>query len=198
VRNALLTNLRKRIEGLTSLIAKPFCRLGVHPNWITLSSTIVLITGLLLLMANKPLWVFIVAIILSGILDALDGAVARNCGKTSLLGSFLDSTVDRVNDFIIIASLLAVGFDEFIVLALMSAAFLTSYVRAKAESLGLRMEGVGIVERAERILLVTLVLITSSWDRFTASIILYALLVLSLLTVVQRIFYVAKSLTRIL
>jgi Phosphatidylglycerophosphate synthase len=147
-------------------------------------------------MVNKPLWVFIVAIILSGILDALDGAAARNCGKASLLGSFLDSTVDRVNDFIIIASLLAVGFNEFIVLALMSAAFLTSYVRAKAESLGLRVEGVGIVERAERVLLVTLVLITSSWDRFTATIILYALLALSVFTVVQRIFYVAKSLTR--
>jgi archaetidylinositol phosphate synthase len=65
-------------------------------------------------------------------------------------------------------------------------------------SLVLRVVGVGIVERAERILLVTLVLITSSWDRFTATIILYALLVLSVLTVVQRIIYVAKSLTRIL
>ncbi len=192
----MLTNLRKRIEGLTSLLAKPLCRLGVHPNWITLSSTMVLTTGLFSLMTGRPLWVFIVAIVLSGALDALDGAVARNCGKTSLLGSFLDSTIDRVNDFIIIASLLTVGFDEFIVLALMSAAFLTSYVRAKAESLGLKMEGVGIVERAERILLVTLVLITTAWDRLAASIILYALLILSVLTVVQRILHVKNSLSR--
>ncbi len=192
----MLTNLRKRVEGLTSLLAKPLCRLGVHPNWITLSSTLVLATGLFLLTASKSLWVFIAAIILSGFLDALDGAVARNCGKTSLLGSFLDSTIDRVNDFIIIASLLVLGFNEFVILVLMSAAFLTSYIRAKAESLGLRMEGVGFIERAERILLVTLVLITSAWDMFVASIILYALLILSVFTVVQRILHVKNSLSR--
>ncbi|MEM0378146.1 MAG: archaetidylinositol phosphate synthase [Thermosphaera sp.] len=192
----MLSKIRRKIEGVMRLIAKPLCSLGVHPNLLTISSSFILLVGLFLFKLLGSVWIFILSIAFSGFLDALDGAVARACGKASVFGSFLDSTIDRVNDFLIIASLSILGFNEYLVFGLMSLAFLTSYVRAKAESLGLRIEGVGLVERAERILLITAILIINNWSRSIALLLLYTALVLSFITVVQRIVHVRRSLGR--
>ena len=94
-----------------------------------------------------------VLILASGFFDVVDGAVARATGRVSKRGAFLDSTLDRLAEVAIYLGLLAGGFSTGpLVLVALSFSLLVSYTRAKADSLGTSLSGVGIGERSERLL----------------------------------------------
>jgi archaetidylinositol phosphate synthase len=94
-----------------------------------------------------------VLILVAGWFDVVDGAVARMTGKTSKVGSFLDSTMDRVAEIAIFAGVLVGALaNPVLVLLALSFSLLVSYTRAKGDSLGVRLAGVGIGERSERLL----------------------------------------------
>jgi phosphatidylglycerophosphate synthase len=105
-------------------------------------------------------------LILGGVFDLFDGALARATGKASRLGAFMDSVFDRAGEGVvyvgIVAGCLAAGFDAGAVLAAaaMAAAFMVSYVRAKSESLGFTpgsgMAAVGLAPREVRIVILTI------------------------------------------
>lgn len=126
-------------------------------------------------------------LLIAGLLDALDGAVARASGKVTTFGSYLDSVLDRVEDSLIILVIVLVELTSTLVgLAYMVGALLVSYSRAKGESLGVRMEGVGIAERGERILVT---IFATVLYRNIPNVFDYAFAVLALLsylTVIQR------------
>ncbi len=96
-------------------------------------------------------------LIIGGLMDALDGAVAKAAGRTTLRGAFFDSVADRVSDFLIfggVAWYLLDGRDPRLALlpvAILGVSSLISYERAKAESLGFQARG-GLMERAERLI----------------------------------------------
>jgi CDP-diacylglycerol--glycerol-3-phosphate 3-phosphatidyltransferase len=130
-----------------------------------------------------------------GMLDFCDGAVARVQGTASRRGAFFDSVTDRVSDSLIFSSLLwyylvrkSDLWTAGVVLAAYSLAVLTSYIRAKAESLGFDCK-VGLLERAERLivlnvgLILTVILVPLLW----------VLAALSAVTVVQRLVYVFRQ-----
>lgn len=118
-------------------------RIPLPADAITVLSLAVALLGLFL----KPPWAFILAV---GALDVIDGAVARAHKAESKSGALLDSTLDRVVDAVI---LLYFDWPQFYALfAALLGTFLVSYVRARAESLGLAMRGVGFMERGERLL----------------------------------------------
>lgn len=104
------------------------------------------------------LWVGVGLIIVGGLMDALDGAVAKAAGSSSKRGAFFDSTADRVADALIfggVAWYLAAGrhpLEAMLPFAIFGAGSLVSYERAKAESLGFSGKG-GLMERAERLIL---------------------------------------------
>ncbi|MFB2623302.1 CDP-alcohol phosphatidyltransferase family protein [Methanothermobacter sp. KEPCO-1] len=128
---------------------------------------------------------------LSGFIDVLDGAVARRRFSPTRFGGFLDSTLDRFSDGIIIIGITAGGFTGILtgMLALHSS-LMVSYVRARAESEGLECT-VGVAERAERLI----ILIGGSlagyflglWYMNAAMIIL---VIAGYFTVIQRMMYV--------
>ena len=126
-------------------------------------------------------------LILTGLPDALDGAVAKASGTSSVRGAFLDSVSDRVTDILLfcgIAWYLASNESGRIMMlpvAVMGAAMLISYQRAKAESLGFDAKG-GIMERAERFIVLALGLLIS--DILIP--VLWVMLVLTLVTAFQR------------
>jgi archaetidylinositol phosphate synthase len=93
------------------------------------------------------------SILASGVLDVVDGAVARFTGKVSKAGSFNDSTLDRLAE-VAIYSGVAVGsyISPLYVLLALSFSLLVSYARAKGDALGITLSGVGIGERAERLI----------------------------------------------
>jgi archaetidylinositol phosphate synthase len=98
-----------------------------------------------------------ILILVSGFFDIVDGAVARVTGRITKRGGFLDSTLDRLAEVAIYLGLLVGGFapGTWVLLAL-SLSLLVSYTRAKADSLGTSLSGVGIGERSERLIVLAL------------------------------------------
>ena len=142
-------------------------------------------------------------LLLSGVVDTFDGAVARGSGQVSRFGAFYDSTLDRVGDgatFIGIAIyfLRAPGVEYRIESALLCmvavlSSLLVSYARARAEGLGLECK-VGIVQRAERLLGlgVPSLLIGAGPGGIVLQVITALLAFFSTVTVVQRFLYVYR------
>jgi len=192
VKDALLNKLRDKLAAIVNTVAKPFIVIGVPPNVLTASSMMILLIGAFFFAFTTDILLYLVFITVSSILDALDGAVARAMGKASRFGAFLDSTVDRVNDAILILSLGFLRLNQLYILVFLVASFLVSYIRARAESLGVGLAGIGLIERPERILGVILVLASYRVSPRLAEALLSVLTILSVVTVVQRIMQVYR------
>ncbi len=183
-------------------------RWGVSPDAVTLVGTLGVVVGALVFFPQGLLFVGVLVITAFVFSDLIDGAMARRSGRTSPFGAFLDSTLDRIGDAAIFAGLAMyyVGpgdNDWFVALAIycLSMGAVTSYARARAESLGMQAK-VGIAERADRlvsILLVTgladLVNILGAGEKalWAVPATLAVLAVASTVTVVQRILVVRSQ-----
>jgi CDP-diacylglycerol--glycerol-3-phosphate 3-phosphatidyltransferase len=153
-------HVRPAIARVVDPIARALLRAGVSPDAMTFVGTVGVSAGAF---AFYPRGEFLVGtLVITAFIfnDLLDGTMARMRGTTSQWGSFLDSTLDRVADASIFAALLLwfAGDGDQPALAIATVicligGALVSYSRAKAESLGLRCD-VGLVERAERMLIV--------------------------------------------
>ena len=133
---------------------------------------------------------------ISGFCDVIDGSVARFTNQITKRGAFLDSSFDKIAEIIVFAGIAYGGLaDPFLCLVGLGMSLLVGYTRARAESLGIKLRGVGIAERAERILLIALIgmiPIRGAMD--------WALLVVSVLagiTTVHRIVVTARKLSTI-
>jgi len=130
-----------RLEGLGRLMP-------VDPNVLTLLSAVVAWLGVpLVLLHGVPPWLFIAV---SGVLDAVDGAVARARGLASRRGAFLDSFADRYTDAAYLLYFWRQA-DPLILLVAMVGTFTISYARCRGEALGAEVRGVGFMERGERV-----------------------------------------------
>jgi len=135
-------------------------------------------------------------ILIGGIFDVLDGIVARTTGKATKFGAFLDSVLDRYSDallFLSIAWYLAAHGDHtgsFLSIGTLVGAFLISYARARAEGLGESCH-TGIMERPERIILLIVATLTG-W----LVPVLWIMLILTHVTVIQRVYYVWRRMRR--
>jgi CDP-diacylglycerol--glycerol-3-phosphate 3-phosphatidyltransferase len=146
----------KVIEPLVAMLA----RRGVTPDAVTIVGTVGAVVGSVGLFATGHLFWGTVVVTVAVLLDLLDGALARARGGGSLFGAVLDSAGDRISDAAIFGALVwwysGGGHNRLLVLlALLCLVLgvLTSYVKARAEGVGLSCD-VGIVERLERLLLV--------------------------------------------
>lgn len=129
--------------------------------------------------------------LLSGLLDATDGAMARLYGEVSHFGAFLDSVLDRISEIVVYWSLVYSKLVDWpIGLAALSGSLMVSYARARAEQLGAEMKGVGIAERPERLLILV---VAAFVGQLNAGAFLIALL--SAITVVQRIKHAKSTMT---
>lgn len=149
-------------------VARGFGRVGLTPNALTLIGFGIAVLAAYL--AAERSWLYAgVFLIVGGLFDLFDGALARATGRTTKFGAFLDSTMDRWGEAVvyvgILSGCLAGGFDPGAILAgtAMASAFMVSYVRAKSEGLGLTpgrgMAGVGLAPREVRIVILTVGLI---------------------------------------
>ena len=178
-----------------------FLRLGISPDAVTVVGTLGACTGALVFFPQGMLWqgvVFITAFVFS---DLIDGQMARRLGRTDTFGAFLDSTLDRVADGAILGGLMLyfawVAQDRLsLVLALVCLVMgsVTSYARARGESLGFRAE-TGIAERADRLVLILVA--TFFADVLDVAMLLQAALwllaVASTVTVAQRMLLVRRQ-----
>ncbi|MEM3011684.1 MAG: archaetidylinositol phosphate synthase [Candidatus Bathyarchaeia archaeon] len=194
----MLTKFKEKIQQTLSTQARWLHTLGLKPNHITLLGIIfaTVSSASYASTQNNKLFLLIAIIFLlfSGFCDAIDGVLARLYGQTTQLGGFLDSVLDRYADVLIFGGIMLGNLcNLFWGLAALSGSLLVSYSRARAEAAGVKMESVGFMERAERLLLLTIAsLIALFWlDAINWAMILLAFL--TNLTVIQRIIYFYKK-----
>jgi archaetidylinositol phosphate synthase len=196
----MLSSKKPEIEKFLNPLIKPLS--GLNPNVLTLLGSIPPIFFFVFVM-NGNYILALVAFLGSGI-DLLDGMVARRYGKTTNFGGFLDSTLDRVSDFLMITAFAFGGIARWEIIApLLLFSFLTSYIRSRA---GLASQShtefaIGLIERPERyIFLFTALLFHMFLPDFMinqislAELIILILVFLSAYTVLQRIRHAQKTL----
>lgn len=155
-----MLNLRPAVGRVVTPLATRLLGWGVSPDLVTVAGTVVAVTGALVLF-TRGAFLAGTAVVTAGVLtDALDGAMARQRGRASRWGAFLDSTMDRIADAAIFCALAlwyAGGGDSRLLLGValfcLVAGGVTSYAKARAEGLGMRCD-VGLAERTERLILV--------------------------------------------
>jgi len=134
-----------------------------------------------------------VVMLLGGLFDALDGAVARESNRMSAFGAFLDSTLDRLSEAAIFVGIIffyaaaARPYEALLAGAAMTFSLLTSYARARAEGLGIECQ-VGLLERAGRVVILS---VFSMLGLLTAGLCLVA--AGALITTAQRILHVRRA-----
>jgi CDP-diacylglycerol---glycerol-3-phosphate 3-phosphatidyltransferase len=191
---------RERVRGLATPVATALGRLGLTPNALTVIGFAG--TCAAAWAASTQRWLLAgVLLLVFGIFDLFDGTLARATGRASKLGAFLDSTFDRAGEAIVYLGIMAACVDAGFVLgailapAAMAAAFMVSYVRAKAESLGFDagrgMANVGLAPREVRIVILVIGLVTAAGPSLDGlGIALAAIAALATLTTIQRTFHV--------
>ena len=172
---------------------------GVSPNTVTtVGFTLVAISVPLVMTGHWfiAFWFFTIG----GLTDMLDGSVARLAGKSTRFGAFLDSSLDRLAEGIVLGGLGIVFAkdDDWWALGAaflaLTASFLVSYTRARAEGLGITSNKGGLMSRTERLFLIGAGMFFTTWFDRVMSITIIVLAVLTTLTVVQRMVYVWREL----
>ncbi len=186
---------------LFSPVAAALLRAGVSPDAVTLVGTLGVCVGALVFFPRGHLMIGTLVVTAFVFSDAVDGIMARQAGRSSPWGAFLDSVLDRVGDAAVFGGLVLwfagpqddpVG--TVVALACLVLGSIVPYVRARAEGLGMRAD-VGIAERADRLVIA---LVTTGWTGIlyppiVLVVVLGLLAAASLYTVVQRVLLVREQ-----
>jgi CDP-diacylglycerol---glycerol-3-phosphate 3-phosphatidyltransferase len=198
----MLERFRQFWTNVWAPLGNLLLRMGVSPNTVTFVGTVGVVVGAVVFFPRGQLLVGVLVITAFVFSDMIDGYMARTSGQVTKFGAFWDSTLDRIGDAAIFGALAMyyVGpgdQDWFAALAIycLSMGSVTSYARARAESLGMQAK-VGIAERADR--LVAILVVTGAADLvnrlgvgedalWAIPVTLGVLAVASTVTVVQRV-----------
>ena len=190
----MLNQLRSRLDRVVTPVARALARAGITPNMITVTGSIGVSAGALSLYPTGHLFVGTLVCTAFVFSDLIDGTLARITGSAGRWGAFLDSTMDRITEAAVFGGLIlwffGGGNDPLlagVALFCLVAGALVSYVKARAEGLGLEAD-VGIAAHAEK-LLITLVSagLAGLGVPYILAIGLWALAGLSLITFGQRV-----------
>jgi CDP-diacylglycerol--glycerol-3-phosphate 3-phosphatidyltransferase len=191
---------RRKVAKVVAPVANGLVRAGVTPDMVTITGTVGAVAGAAGLIATGNLFWGAFTVTVFVLLDLLDGALARARGGGSVFGAVLDSTGDRAADAAIFGALVwwysGAGDNRLLVLLALVClvlGVLTSYIKARAEGVGLSCD-VGIVERTERLILVLVGTgLTGLGIPYAVHVALWILLVGSAVTVGQRFLAVRRA-----
>ncbi len=194
------SNARPAVARFWAPVVARLARAGVTPDMVTITGTVGAVVSAVFLIGNGWLWWGAVAVTFFVLLDMLDGALARARGSGSVFGAVLDSVGDRAADAAIFGALVwwfaGDGDNRLLVLLALVClvlGVLTSYIKARAEGVGLSAD-VGVVERTERLILVlTGTGFTGLGIPYAVDVALWILLVGSAITVGQRFLAVRRE-----
>ncbi len=195
----MLNKLRDSLQPLLEKIGSGFAVTGLSPNfWSGVSLFFAFVSGIVYgLNFEFSLIIGGIFLLISGFFDIVDGQVARISKKTSKKGGFLDSVFDKIAEVAIFLGILIGGYAQphWILLAI-TLSLLVSYTRARAESLGIKLQGVGIGERADRLLVIAIIGIFGGISQMTEFMeyAIYIVIVISGITLIQRIIVTTKKL----
>jgi archaetidylinositol phosphate synthase len=187
----MLNNLRGILQPILEKIGKAFASTGLSANFWTWVGLVFALASALVYGLGIEFGLIIGGILLlvSGFFDMVDGQVARVTGKTSQKGSYLDSMFDKIAEVAIFLGLLVGGYAEpYLVILAITLSLLVSYARAKSDALNIKLQGVGIGERAERLLVIAIIGIIGYMEPAVVIVV-----VIAGITLVQRMIVTAKN-----
>lgn len=197
----MLTKLKKKVQQLLSTEAKIAYRMGLTPNAISIIGIILSILAAIaytFALNQPPLLLLAVFLLMaSGYCDTLDGIIARTYQQATPFGGFFDSLLDRYADAIVYSGIIIGALcDVMWGLAALAGSLLVSYSRARAEAAGIKMESVGLAERAERMLILAVVSIIAFFWLPALNWGVIILAILANFTVLQRALHVYRWLKK--
>ena len=199
----MLTKLKERVQQLMVAEAKLAHSIGLAPNDVSIMGVFAAFISAYLYWSSQFDYALLIAaavlLLVSGFLDALDGVLARVYGKSTLFGGFLDSLLDRYADSIVLMGIILGWLKEdtqiwlFVGLAALVGSLLVSYSRARSEAAGVKMETIGLAERAERIVIIVIASFIAVVWRESLRWGIFLLAIITNLTVLQRSAYFRKA-----
>ena len=156
-------DLRSSIDGVVLPMTRAISWLGITPNMVTFANFGVNLAAAFFLAKGRLIWAGIL-ILFAGVLDHMDGAVARMTNRARPSGALLDSVIDRYSEIAVFFGLLIYlshlnssysVYGVCLIFLSISGSVLVSYIRARAEGLGIECR-VGIMQRLERVGLITI------------------------------------------
>ncbi len=190
----MLNNLRNSLQPHLEKLGSSFASTGISPTGWSVIGLVFAFASAFFYGWNMEFSLIIGGIVLlaAGFFDIVDGQVARVTKKITKTGGFLDSVFDKIAEVAIFFGILVGGFAEpYLVFLAISLSLLVSYTRSRAESLGVKLQGIGIGERAERLLVIAIVGIIGFME--------YAVIIVIIIagiTFVQRIIIAVKELNK--
>ena len=187
----MLNNLRGTLRPALEKIGKGFAATGLSPNFWTVVGLVIALSSAVVYGMGVEFGLIIGGILLlvSGFFDMVDGQVARVTGKTSKKGEYLDSMFDKISEVAIFLGILVGGYAEpYVVLLAITLSLLVSYARAKSDLINIKLQGIGIGERAERLLVIAVIGIFGFMDYAVVIVVIIAGI-----TLIQRMIYTAKN-----
>ena len=187
----VLNNLRETLRPALEKVGKGFASTGLSPNFWTVVGLIIALSSAVVYGMGIEFGLIIGGILLlvSGFFDMVDGQVARVTGKTSKKGEYLDSMFDIISEVAIFLGILVGGYAEpYLVLLAITLSLLVSYARAKSDLINIKLQGIGIGERAERLLVIAIIGIIGFMDYAVVIVVIIAGI-----TLVQRMIFTTKN-----
>ena len=191
----MLNNLRDSLKPYLQSIGRAFASTGISPNVWTVVGLVFAFVASLIYGINVEYSLILGGIILliSGFFDIVDGQVARYTNKISKTGGFLDSVFDKIAEVAIFFGILIGGYAEpYLVFLAITLSLLVSYVRAKADAAQIKLQGIGIGERAERLLVIAIVGIIGFME-----IAVIIVVIIASITLIQRLIVMSKSIKKL-
>ena len=188
----MLRHYKASLTRLGDPVARALLRAHVRPNHLTLVGLGVSVVAAGAL-AHGHLRLGAVLLTLAGLFDFFDGSLARLANSVSAFGAFLDSVVDRYSDLVVLLGVVLYyhrALDTtgvFLTMVALVGTIMTSYTKARAQSIGVACE-IGLIERPERLIVL---IAGATFNQLTPAMI--ALAVLTNLTALQRIFYTWRA-----
>jgi CDP-diacylglycerol--glycerol-3-phosphate 3-phosphatidyltransferase len=188
----MLSHYKASLTRLGDPVARALLRAHVRPNHLTLVGLGISIVAAGAL-AQGRLRVGAVLLALAGLFDFFDGSLARLANSVSAFGAFLDSVVDRYSDLVVLLGVVlyyhraADTTGVFLTMVALVGTIMTSYTKARAQSIGVACE-IGLIERPERLIVL---IAGATFNVLTPAMI--ALAVLTNLTAIQRIVYTRRA-----
>ncbi|MCA9827536.1 MAG: CDP-alcohol phosphatidyltransferase family protein [Nitrosopumilus sp.] len=187
----MLNNLRDLLRPALEKVGRGFASTGLSPNfWTFVGLAFAMVSAVVYgLGMEYGLVIGGILLLVSGFFDMVDGQVARVTGKTSAKGSYLDSMFDKIAEVAIFLGILVGGYAEpYLVMLAITLSLLVSYARAKSDAINIRLQGIGIGERAERLLAIAIIGIAGFME--------YAVIIVVIIagiTLIQRMVVTTKS-----
>jgi archaetidylinositol phosphate synthase len=187
----VLNNLRDTLKPALEKIGRGFASTGLSPNfWTAVGLGFAILSAIVYGMGVEfGLIIGGILLLVSGFFDMVDGQVARVTGKTSKKGSYMDSMFDKIAEVAIFFGILVGGYAEpYLVFLAITLSLLVSYARAKSDIINVKLQGIGIGERAERLLVIAIIGIIGFME--------YAVIIVVIIagiTLIQRMIVTTKN-----